>query len=751
MYGFKKGSKPKQQLANGGRVRGPGTGTSDDIPAQIPAGSYIMPADSTEQIGEGALAAMGQGPVDVNLSNGEFGLPPEQVHAVGVQALDAMKNATHTPTGQPALGFKPGGGQQQAGEPELFFADGGVVNDDLKKRLQQLRGASPTVQQPGAGPKPNVIYGNSDGVSGRGFMPSSARGVTVSGQPVQAAQRPGLPPPAGPAPAAPEPNYRARAEAMGRAKADSAAYEAERARQDARFSEAQARGGQPAQPVQSTTRGFASGARNFVNKAGKGGAVLSAVPGIINAMDDDSTATYAKRLGLDEPTGDGSAGDIAKFAALRGLGFATDVGSAMTFGLADKLYQDKRAVDTDTLAASAGALGGGTLGFKGGNTFGSVADTAMRLASRGRYKGNYGERYGGKVGGVVGAGTGATAGLALADDDTQEASRANGAPQASAVGPLAATSPVAPSTPVGEGLGWSNTGSGVAVRMGADGTPEFSNAPEALSGAADMPAGGFQPRSGRPPEPTGPGLGFGSYTPDREFAQLGSMSNLGNSTGTFSQLEPGTSALALERFERANQERARMIEESRRGQLGEGGGRLTIVRDSTRAPSRAELLNDRLARADAAQNLEEQRLGFQSQEARARLALDQQRLASEIEGRGFQTRAAQRQEALYEKYETAKTPEERATIAQQIRDLAGREASSPWKVQVTPTTRNADGSTSEGSVIRYNNQTGQVEMIDQQVRRKSVSLAEVEQAAEEDGVSVEDYIKSLQDMGVTVG
>ena len=32
--------------ANGGMVRGPGTGTSDDIETEIPAGSYIMPADT---------------------------------------------------------------------------------------------------------------------------------------------------------------------------------------------------------------------------------------------------------------------------------------------------------------------------------------------------------------------------------------------------------------------------------------------------------------------------------------------------------------------------------------------------------------------------------------------------------------------------------------------------------------------------------------------------------------------------------
>lgn len=115
-------------LKDGGMVRGPGTGISDDVPDRVPEGTYIMPADSTAQLGPDKLASMGARgfkaggkkaaggkSVPVNLSNGEFKLPPEQVHAVGVQALEQMKNATHTPAAQ------------QAGEPEMFFANGGAV------------------------------------------------------------------------------------------------------------------------------------------------------------------------------------------------------------------------------------------------------------------------------------------------------------------------------------------------------------------------------------------------------------------------------------------------------------------------------------------------------------------------------------------------------------------------------------------------------------------------------------------------
>lgn len=47
---------------------------------------------------------------------------------------------------------------------------------------------------------------------------------------------------------------------------------------------------------------------------------------LFGAGDADSTARYAKRFGVDEPTGDGSVGDLAKFTALRAGGFASDLG-----------------------------------------------------------------------------------------------------------------------------------------------------------------------------------------------------------------------------------------------------------------------------------------------------------------------------------------------------------------------------------------------------------------------------------------
>ena len=152
--------------AGGGMVRGKGTGTSDEVPDVVPEGTYIMPADSTRALGVKGLANMDAPGVPVNLSNGEYKLPPEQVHAVGVQALDQMKNATHRPAPQNlAKGLK----------PEMFFANGGEVEDEQKKRPGFFPGNSPDA---GA----NVYGGAGKGLGMRGLMATGAERV-VGAQP----------------------------------------------------------------------------------------------------------------------------------------------------------------------------------------------------------------------------------------------------------------------------------------------------------------------------------------------------------------------------------------------------------------------------------------------------------------------------------------------------------------------------------------------------------------------------------------
>ena len=128
MQGFQPGkhkaSKAHKVMnyANGGIVRGPGTGTSDDVEAMVPEDGYIMPADSTKALG------FKPGMRKVNVSDGEAVMTPEQVQAAGgTQVLDQMRAATHTPV------------PEQGGEPQFFFANGGAVNEDERLTERAVR------------------------------------------------------------------------------------------------------------------------------------------------------------------------------------------------------------------------------------------------------------------------------------------------------------------------------------------------------------------------------------------------------------------------------------------------------------------------------------------------------------------------------------------------------------------------------------------------------------------------------------
>lgn len=153
-------------------IKGRGTGKSDSIKKKVPRGTYIMPADSTEQLGldedgmpqEGAMQegmppemdmtqdqdtgfnpGQQQG-IDINVSNGEAEYSPEMVQGIGEQVLNDMKDQTHTDTGMPAQGFNP-----QTKENEVYFRDGGTVDDEERKRRQREQEAQQKQQAPTIG------------------------------------------------------------------------------------------------------------------------------------------------------------------------------------------------------------------------------------------------------------------------------------------------------------------------------------------------------------------------------------------------------------------------------------------------------------------------------------------------------------------------------------------------------------------------------------------------------------------------
>ena len=280
MYGLKKRSKQDEN----GLIQGAGTGTSDDIKKNVPSGSYIMPADSTQQIGTDNLKNMGS-PTPVNLSNGEFQLSPDQVHSVGVQTLDAMKDQTHMPVNQPQLGFKPG-----QNKPELFFANGGLVPsaypsaDDIRRAQQNRIG----------GPQMRDVSGITRDVN-RSLPSTTVNTPSTTSSPSSS----------------------------------------------------------PANPAPTQGGGFGGGIRNFVNnsKLVKGVGYLGAASSLF-ANAATPSEDYRERFGLGDqsPEDLGTAKGFAKDFGVRALGYASDLGNALTFGQAGRLYADKQRIASEAKA-----------------------------------------------------------------------------------------------------------------------------------------------------------------------------------------------------------------------------------------------------------------------------------------------------------------------------------------------------------------------------------------------------------------
>lgn len=151
------------------------------------------------------------------------------------------------------------------------------------------------------------------------------------------------------------------------------------------------------------------------------------------------------------------------------------------------------------------------------------------------------------------------------------------------------------------GIGAGLPGGEIAAGRSADGSFEFTNDAGAVRGAGAAPIGG--------------------------------IGGIGDGIGTFSQAESGSAKLAHDRFERANQERGRMIAESRRGQIGEGGGRVTVVRDSSRTPTRTDMqrsrLDARLAQTEALRAQTQMSI-VDGLDAQAISRLQQQRLGQQV-------------------------------------------------------------------------------------------------------------------------
>lgn len=595
MRGFQpaKAKAKAQSLASGGPVRGPGTGTSDDVQGEVPEGTYVMPADSTAAVGEPALAGMGKD-VPVNLSNGEFTMPPEQVHAVGVQALDQIKNSTHTP-----VGFGPAAAQQQPGqepEPRMFFADGGVVDEERRRPI------SPTNTFPQGSPSAGASVYQGAGFSA-GQLGSSGQFAQV---PASIGQQPGRQPAAqAPAPVVPTPAPAAMPAAAAPVQKTPPAADPQQGLAAVGFNPNIVR---QAQRAPGAIAAAASTPDPMLADAGKSPATLYMQDRAQEMRGQIDAGNYA-----------GAAGTVAR-TAVQGLGmYGLDISNALVNPVLDV----------------GGRMVGGLLGTD--TPAGQVrADAPAPAVQPGAA--------------VAGAGRGMV-----------NPAAANPSAPAPVVQPQA--------TQVMDGVFRSGNSYGDSAQTAIAGaaprglpTAQNAAAADALAqrsaaeSSARVTAGrGFGPGSG-PVEP-------------------------GSFTGGFSGVIGTDPAAARERRD--------LVRSMTTPMRGAQNGQLTASQRAGMAglmeSERRDASGNRQADQTAATQVGIAAMREQGDTGRAvmreqgesgraadRNALDSRRVGVEEQARGFDIRAGQRQERLHQQYEAAKTPEARAAIARQIRDLSGK-------------------------------------------------------------------------------
>lgn len=609
----------KNRYADGGPVRGPGSGTSDDIEKPVRQGSYIMPADSTEQIGDDALRRAGNGgargfrpkggKVDVHLSNGEFEIPPEQVHAIGVQALDAAKDATHTPVAGP-MGFN----------PELFFANGGLVEDERKRpsAFGDAAAAASTprtvqVATPSPAPAPQRVAA---GPTMDNAFPGNRQ---PSPSPYASAPMGGPAPAPAPSPVDTDPQVRADRAAVG------AAWDTAKG-----FNEKVGRGILDATtyPARVAANAYDQSVVRGMRAAGIDAAPLA--PKLVPAGADPTSLTpfmdqqrSGAGLGFD-PTAAQTAAPAAAPTVVAAAPAATRAAvPAAPAAQGAAATPVVTAVPAAAAPATAAEVAPGV--FRSGNSYGDSPEAARGF----------------RPGGAVSAQN------------------------------MAAANTLAARSSTGGGLGFQPGG------MSVIGNPGPDVAQAMFDGAAMRTA-----------------AARGAFSPRRGFSS--------------DQGAIAAAALPVQTRAAADMEAGRQAAETQRADLG---FRTQAQRDAIAAQQQAQLQTQRVAAED--------------RRAAESNAIRRDEVAGQNRVRDTQVAAAQDEASLRRTVLDPKASVADRTRAQTaLLAIQGKSSPSEWGVQVTPAVKNADGSTTEGSVYRYNKQTGDVQRVDQSPQQWPVPNAD---------------------------
>ena len=612
-----KGVTPAGRSSHGGRVRGPGTGTSDSI--------------------------------DAKLSHGEFVLPTDTVRKVGVKRLQDLVDMTHTPSGKP--------------QHPARFVDGGPV-DDENKRPNSFGDAAAAARDPGTTQiSPTNIYPQGHPSAGRSPYVSAPDASAASGAPGLAA--------------AAFPNT---TRAIGGAMDDArSAYQ---------------QGG----------LGAALGQSARVMGAPLIGLADDVATGAKTVLDPAAQALKTFATGDATPIGQAAPSGATSGPATNGGGgagrgvvnpaFANPAAPAPTVvGQPPAVPNWDRGAMTNAQVAQANPQGAvtarrsanGTMEFSGGNVSGPVS-----------YADASGKPMAGS--GINGQGWGR---LDVAPAGSNVATGPNGSYAFSTSGSGAS------STTQGGGARLPGTAADQVRNPGltGNGQPSTQNlnaggnlaASQEQGARARLMAAGMGPGSG----PVAPGSFTGSYS-----GVIGSADTRGNMLGRSPEQQRRDAEVSASSIHRPTAERGRAALariNSQDLQQERNAGDLAVML----AQQQGQSARERLIQAGQLQRtgIESQRYDEANQIARGRLTLEQ--IAA-----GHQSRTSERVERAQVELENAKTPEAQRSARARLMALTGKAPENEWGVQVTPATKNVDGSTTQGSVWRYNKATGETVRVD---------------------------------------
>ena len=595
----------QQHMADGGHVRGPGTGTSDSINARLSDGEFVMPADT--------------------------------VRKVGVRRLQDLVDMTHTPV-------------KSKGPNHL--ANGGFAKFDNDAFIQSME------QQRAASTQASLAAGQAAMAQSEAIAKAAAEAKrSQAGAPPTAAPSPEAPA-ASPASASLEqrvaqiPTGGQTAPAADGSQNSWANTETGRNLSNLASALPGSLGG--AIPAVAKTGGAISGGIDAATRllnAGAGAAAISALPGSVAAQSAPTSTAGAGRGSVNPAAVNPAAPSPASPPAVAAT-----------------------ATPSTTAPATTGDV------TRVGNSY-SGTNVAGDITVNGRAPG----------GGFMNTG-----------DTSAPRSAVGMTPEAALKAGL-----ITGTTPVGYNPAYDTRLTGQSAQVSQQNMTAADNLAARQEGGARtrLMALATGPGSG----PVEPGSFTGGYS-----GVIGSTSTYGNMRGRSPEQRLRDAEVSASSIMNRPQWGGRGADNSAAMQ----GYRAALQQDSNMVQNQAaaELEGMRqsgaLQREGMQQTGETQRTGIRAQGVNDANQIARGRLRLEEIASGYANRTADRMDRAQSDLEAATTPEGQKSARERLLALAGKAPLNEWGVQVTPATKNADGSSTQGSVWRYNKQTGETVRVD---------------------------------------